>query len=134
MTYFYPVLSTEAGLGAVTPISTPILSASGFSQVERSKVGRSAILVNGKQLAAVCRIKPLRRLHCCALPVLCWGGAGVPGIGAAIQTVTRSTRRRGRASWYRLYRRIPPSIVVIEKISLVDSMPQSLRTGGAVEP
>jgi len=79
MTYFYPVLSTEAGLGAVTPISTPILSASGFSQVERSKVGRSAILVNGKQLAAVCRIKPLRRLHCCALPVLCWGGAGVPG-------------------------------------------------------
>ena len=76
MTYFYPVLSTEAGLGAVTPISTPILSASGFSQVERSKVGRSAILVNGKQLAAVCRIKPLRRLHCCALPVLCWGGAG----------------------------------------------------------
>jgi hypothetical protein len=25
--------------------------------------------VDGKQLAAVCRIKALRRLHCCALPV-----------------------------------------------------------------
>jgi citrate synthase len=24
----------------------------------------------------VFRIKPLRRLNCCALPVLCWGGAG----------------------------------------------------------
>jgi high affinity Mn2+ porin len=32
--------------------------------------------LNGKQLAAVFRIKALRRLHCCALPVLCWGGAG----------------------------------------------------------
>jgi hypothetical protein len=39
-----------------------------------------------------------------------------------------------RAIWYRLYRRIPPSIVVIDKISLVDSMPQSPRTRGAVEP
>ena len=27
------------------------------------------ILVDGKQLAAVCRIKALRRLRCCALPV-----------------------------------------------------------------
>ena len=31
--------------------------------------------------AAVCRIKPLRRLHCCALPVLCWGGAEALGHG-----------------------------------------------------
>jgi hypothetical protein len=30
-------------------------------------------LIDGKQLAAVCRIKPLRRLHCCALPVCGFG-------------------------------------------------------------
>jgi hypothetical protein len=35
--------------------------------------------VDGKQLAAVLRIKALRRLHCCALLVLCWGAAGMPG-------------------------------------------------------
>ena len=46
---------------------------------EAERLKRSATLVDGKQLAAVCRIKPLRRLHCCALPVLCWGGAGASG-------------------------------------------------------
>src|SRR6516225_9137809 len=35
--------------------------------------------VDGKQLAAVFRIKALWRLLCCALPVLCSGGAGVSG-------------------------------------------------------
>ena len=35
--------------------------------------------VDGKQLAAVCRIKALWRLHCCGLPVLCWGRAGASG-------------------------------------------------------
>src|SRR6516225_1287057 len=39
---------------------------------------QSPTLVDGKQLAAVLRIKPLRRLHCCALAVFCWGGAGAP--------------------------------------------------------
>jgi hypothetical protein len=40
----------------------------------------TALLVDGKQLAAVFRIKALWRLRCCALPVLCWGGAGAPGL------------------------------------------------------
>ena len=35
--------------------------------------------VDGKQLAAVLRIKPLRHLHCCALPVFCLGGVGASG-------------------------------------------------------
>jgi len=29
----------------------------------------SATLFDGKRLVAVCRIKPLRRMHCCALAV-----------------------------------------------------------------
>ena len=33
----------------------------------------SPALINGKQLAAVCRIKPLWRLRCCALPVCGFG-------------------------------------------------------------
>jgi hypothetical protein len=36
--------------------------------------------VDGKQPAAVLRIKALWCLRCCALPVLCWGGAGVSGM------------------------------------------------------
>ena len=35
---------------------------------ETIKASRAA-LIDGKQLAAVCRIKALRRLHCCALAV-----------------------------------------------------------------
>jgi hypothetical protein len=42
-------------------------------------IGVRLPVVDGKQLAAVCRIKALRRQQCCSLPVLCWGGAGVPG-------------------------------------------------------
>ena len=34
--------------------------------------------VDGKQPAAVFRIKALWRLQCCRLPVFGWGGAGVP--------------------------------------------------------
>jgi hypothetical protein len=33
----------------------------------------------GNKLTALCRIKPLPRLDCCALPVLRWGGAGASG-------------------------------------------------------
>ena len=40
---------------------------------------RPPAILDGKQFAAVFRIKPLRRLHCCALPVLCWGGVGASG-------------------------------------------------------
>jgi ABC transporter substrate binding protein len=42
------------------------------------------------QHAAVLRIKPLRRLHCCALPVFCWGGAGASGLATrhAIPAIT----------------------------------------------
>src|SRR6516164_9740424 len=46
-----------------------------FLSCEKAKARQS---VDGKQLAAVLRIKALWRLHCCALPVLCWGGAGAP--------------------------------------------------------
>jgi hypothetical protein len=50
----------------------------------RSWVGtQSPTLVEGKQLAAVCRIKALPRLHCCALAVFCWGGAGAPASATA---------------------------------------------------
>jgi hypothetical protein len=38
----------------------------------------AALLVDGKQRAAVLRIKALWRLRCCALPVFCSGGAGAP--------------------------------------------------------
>jgi hypothetical protein len=38
----------------------------------------SATLIDGKQLTAVCRIKTLWYLHCCALPVFCCRGAGAP--------------------------------------------------------
>jgi hypothetical protein len=41
-------------------------------------------LVDGKQPAAVCRIKALWRLHCCGLLVHCWGGAGAPGKNIAV--------------------------------------------------
>jgi len=36
---------------------------------------------DGKHLVAVCRIKPLWRLHCCALPVCGFGEGGRPGGG-----------------------------------------------------
>jgi hypothetical protein len=44
----------------------------------RPRPGRVAVSLTsmGNSLAAVLRIKALWRLHCCALPVLCWGGAG----------------------------------------------------------
>src|SRR6516165_4042396 len=49
--------------------------------------------------AAVCRIKPLRRLHCCALPVLCWGraealGHGEPPPGTFPRSLARPEFRR----------------------------------------
>ena len=49
---------------------------------------------DGKQLAAVCRINALRRLLCCALPVLCWGGAGA----LAFRRVPSASLGRLRAS------------------------------------
>ena len=44
-----------------------------------SRVRHQPTLADGKQLAAVLRIKPLRHLHCCALPVFCLGGVGASG-------------------------------------------------------
>jgi hypothetical protein len=45
--------------------------------MHRSKAtSKSATLIDGKQLAAVCRIKALRRLRCCALPVCGFGEGG----------------------------------------------------------
>ena len=57
-------------------ISTPVPPPRFFLSCGSSATKADATLADGKQLATVCRIKPLRRLHCCALPVLCWGGAG----------------------------------------------------------
>jgi hypothetical protein len=47
-------------------------------------------VVDAKHLAAVCRIKRLGRLRCCALPVLCCGRVGAP----AGQTVPVDLRIR----------------------------------------
>jgi len=55
-----------------TQISTPVLSAPG-SPEEGASAPASPALIDGKQLAAVLRIKPLRRLHCCALGVCGFG-------------------------------------------------------------
>ena len=43
-----------------------------------AEVGVESTLVarDGKHLVAVCRIKPLRRLRCCALPVFGFGEEG----------------------------------------------------------
>jgi hypothetical protein len=53
-------------------------------RLERRSEGQQAPMrpersADGKQLAAVLRINALWRLHCCALPVFCWAGAGAPG-------------------------------------------------------
>jgi hypothetical protein len=42
-------------------------STPGFFLVARSRVAASPTVVDRRQLAAVCRIKALWRLHCCAL-------------------------------------------------------------------
>jgi len=52
----------------------------------------SVTLIDGKQLAAVCRIEALWRLHCCALPVCGFGEADRPGSRSS-----RSTRARRQA-------------------------------------
>jgi hypothetical protein len=63
---------------------------------------RRALLVDGKQLAAVCRIKPLCRLRCCALAVC---GFREGGREATDPDLTLS-RHPARAT----ARRLPPSI------------------------
>src|SRR6516165_9647992 len=47
------------------------------SSREAERLKRSATLVDGKQLVAVCRINALWRLRCCALPVCGFGGEGL---------------------------------------------------------
>ena len=89
--------STRAGGSFCLFLQAPeLMCCSKALPVRRASKGqqgrRPRPLVDGKQLAAVLRIKPLWRLHRCALLVFCWGGAGASGSVAALDSRRASKR------------------------------------------
>jgi hypothetical protein len=58
----------------------PLRVSLSLERLPASSMRGSATLVDGKQLAAVCRIKALWRLHCFALPICVFGEGDRPAL------------------------------------------------------